>query len=62
AIGIAANAVLFPLYMSIMGKPQLPSAAFVAYLISTITFNAIKPVVTLIPSALLVSPLQKALK
>lgn len=58
-VGLLANVALFPFYMFIMGNPQLPAAAFISYLISTIPMNLVKALINVLPVAFVIKQLEK---
>lgn len=58
-IGIGINALIYPLFMKLIGVPIDSTRVFITYLISTITMNLIKASVTVIPVIPLLKVIEK---
>lgn len=57
--GIIANAILYPIFMSLLGAPIESKEVFFIYLWSTVGINSIKTAVTVIPIIPLLAVLRK---
>ena len=57
--GLVINALMYPIYMMLIGGAIESATVFFVYLGGTAVTNVIKWVVTLVPIALIVKPLLK---
>lgn len=57
--GIVINAIVYPIFMLLIGGVIESATAFIIYLAGTVTTNLIKAVVTLVPIVFFVKPLLK---
>ena len=57
--GIVINAIVYPIFMALIGGVIESAQAFIIYLAGTVTTNVVKSVVTLVPIVFFVKPLLK---
>lgn len=58
-VGIIINAILYPIFMALLGQAIASTEVFIAYLWSTVLMNAIKWAVNMIPAMFFIKPLLK---